>query len=83
VAGPREGTRELSHRHAARRAVLAVTFLFVLAAVSVSTALVVYTAWLHDLKNGLFALLFAVLSTRAALSWVLWQGCEEGSSGPK
>jgi hypothetical protein len=55
------------------RAILAVTLLFVLAAVSVSTGLVVYTAWLHDLQNGFFALLFAILSVRAALSWVLWR----------
>jgi hypothetical protein len=51
--------------------VLAVTLLFVLAAISVSTGLVVYTAWLHDLENGFFALLFATLSVRAALSWCL------------
>ncbi|MDQ3921988.1 MAG: hypothetical protein M3248_06540, partial [Actinomycetota bacterium] len=66
-------TPEYPARPAAHRAVLAATLLFVLVAVAVSTGLVVYTAWLHDLKNGLFALLFAVLSVRAALSWVLWQ----------
>ena len=57
---------------AAQRAVLGATLLFVLAAVSVSAGLVVYTAWLHDLKNGVFALLFATLSVRAALSWCMW-----------
>ena len=53
---------------------LTFTLLFVLAAVSVSTGLVAYTAWKGDLANGLFALLFAVLSAKAALSWMLWQG---------
>ena len=56
------------------------TFLFVIAAVSVSTGLVVYTAWLHDLKNGLFALLFAILSVRAALSWYLWHHSYQSAS---
>ena len=58
---------------AARRTVLALTLLFVLAALSASTGLVAYAAWTHDLANGLFAILFAVLSARAALSWVLWR----------
>lgn len=55
------------------RFVLALTFLCILAAVCVSAGLVVYTAWHHDLKNGLFALAFAVLSARATLSWFLWR----------
>ncbi len=59
------------------RTILAVTLLFVLAAVSVSTGLVVYTAWLHDLRNGLFALLFAILSAQIALNWLLWRDEEE------
>ena len=54
-----------------RGVVLVLTFLFVLAAVSVSTGLVVYTASRHNLADGLFALGFAVLSARAALSWYL------------
>ena len=53
--------------------VLAFTLLFVLAAVSVSTGLVAYTAWTHDLVNDIFALLFAVLSAKAVLSWLAWQ----------
>jgi len=57
---------------AARGIVLTLTLLFVLAAVSVSTGLVAYTAWRGDLANGLFAILFAVLSAKAALSWMLW-----------
>jgi hypothetical protein len=55
------------------RFVLALTFLCILATVCVSAGLVVYTAWRHDLKNGLFALAFAVLSARATLSWFLWR----------
>jgi hypothetical protein len=66
-SAPRQ-TEELS----GRGVVLVLTFLFVLAAVSVSTGLVVYTASRHNLADGLFALGFAVLSARAALSWFLW-----------
>ncbi len=55
-----------------RQATLALTLLFVLTAVSVSTGLVAHTAWTHDLGNGLFAILLAVLSSKAALSWMLW-----------
>jgi uncharacterized integral membrane protein len=61
-------------RRVARLVVLVLTLLFVVAALSVSSALVVYTAWLHDLTNGVFALLFAVMSAQIALNWVLWQG---------
>ena len=57
--------------------VLGVTLLFVIAALGVSSALVVYTAWLHDLRNGLFALLFAILSAQIALNWLLWRDEEE------
>jgi hypothetical protein len=72
VARPQGEAPEHPTQPTAHRAVLAVTLLFVLAAISVSTGLVVYTAWLHDLENGFFALLFATLSVRAALSWCLW-----------
>ncbi len=81
MADPRDLAPRSTVRHAARHAgsgggrggvVLALTFLFVLAAVSISAGLVVYTAWRHDLEDGLFALAFAVLSARAALSWRLW-----------
>ena len=72
---PRERTpAESPAGRAARRTLLALTLLFVLAAVSVSTGLVAYTAWTHDLANGLFAILFAVLSAKAVLSWLAWQG---------
>ncbi len=64
---PRDGAR-----HAGRAVVLSLTFVFVLAAVVISAGLVTYTAWNHDPKNGLFAIAFAVLSTRAVLSWVAW-----------
>ena len=64
-------------RRAFRVRVLGVTLLFVLAALVVSSALVVYTAWIHDLRNGLFALLFAILSAQIALNWLLWRDDEE------
>ena len=56
-----------------RGIVLVLTFLFVLAAVFVSTGFVIYTALRHDFADGLFALAFAVLSARAALSWFWWR----------
>ena len=64
-------------RRALRALVLGITLLFVVAALAVSSALVVYTAWIHDLRNGLFALLFAILSAQIALNWVLWKDGEE------
>jgi urea transporter len=64
-------------RRAFRALVLGITLLFVLAALAISSALVVYTAWIHDLRNGLFALLFAILSAQIALNWLLWRDDEE------
>jgi len=64
-------------RGAFRLLVLGITLLFVLAALAISSALVVYTAWIHDLRNGLFALLFAILSAQIALNWLLWRDDEE------
>jgi len=64
-------------RRALRALVLGITLLFVVAALAVSSALVIYTAWIHDLRNGLFALLFAILSAQIALNWVLWKDGEE------
>jgi high-affinity K+ transport system ATPase subunit B len=64
-------------RRALRVLVLGITLLFVLAALAISSALVVYTAWIHDLRNGLFALLFALLSAQIALNWLLWRDDEE------
>ena len=64
-------------RRAFRTLVLGVTLLFVIAALAVSSALVVYTAWTHDLRNGLFSLLFAILSAQIALNWLLWREDEE------
>lgn len=69
--------RESLPRRAARAAVFTVTFLLVFAAFCVSVALVVYTAWYHDLTRGVFALLFAVLSTQMALNWLLWKDDED------
>jgi urea transporter len=63
-------------RRALRVLVLGITLLFV-AALAISSALVVYTAWIHDLRNGLFALLFAILSAQIALNWMLWRDDEE------
>ena len=60
-----------------RISVLGVTLLFVLAALSISCALVVYTAWRHHLREGAFALLFAVLSAQIAMNWLLWRDDEE------
>jgi hypothetical protein len=78
VRGSTAGARTESRpegvvRRALRGAVLGITLLFVLAALAISSALVVYTAWLHDLRNGAFALLFAVLSAQIALNWILWR----------
>ena len=61
--------------------VLGVTLLFVIAALVISSALVVYTAWIHDLRNGLFALLFAILSAQIALNWLLWKDDEDEPEG--
>jgi hypothetical protein len=71
------GRREGVLRRALRAAVLGVTLLFVVSALAVSCALVVYTAWVHDFAHGLFALLFAVLSAQIALNWFLWKDDEE------
>ncbi len=56
---------------------LVLTFLFMLAVVSVSTGLVVYTASHHDLVDGSFALAFAVLNGRVAFSWFLWRNSNQ------
>ncbi|AHY46337.1 Hypothetical Protein RradSPS_1054 [Rubrobacter radiotolerans] len=55
------------------RIVLALTFLIVVGAVAISSGLVVYTAWVHDLREGFFALVFAVMSGKIALHWFLWK----------
>jgi hypothetical protein len=67
------GRRDGILRRALRAAVLGITLLFVVCALAVSCALVVYTAWSHDFGHGLFALLFAVLSAQIALNWFLWK----------
>ena len=64
-------------RRALRATILGITLLFVVAALTISCALVVYTAWRHDLRHGLFALLFAVLSAQIAMNWFLWKEDEE------
>ena len=70
-------------RRALRIFVLALTLLFVVAALTISSALVVYTAWIHDLRNGVFALLFAILSAQIALNWLLWKDDEEDPARPR
>ncbi len=72
-----ESRRDPIVRRAFRATMLGITLLFVLAALAVSSALVVYTAWIHDLRNGLFALLFAILSAQIALNWLLWKDDED------
>lgn len=61
-----------SSRRLSRIATLYTTLLFVLLAVIISTGLVVYTAWIHDLRDGLFALVFAILSAQTAMGWFIW-----------
>jgi hypothetical protein len=75
-------TARYNERGAGRGVTLALCLLFALAAISVSAGLVVYTAWRHDLENGLFAIAFAVLSVRAALSWCLWHNGHQLSAEP-
>jgi hypothetical protein len=75
--------KESTSRNSGRTTMFALTLLPVLTAVFVSAGLVVYTAWHHDLKNGLFALAFAVLSSRAVLSWVLWRSSDQPLSSSR
>ena len=72
-----EPRRDGPIRRAFRVAVLGVPLLFVVAALAISCALVVYTAYRHDLQNGVFALLLAVLSAQIAINWFLWKDEEE------
>ena len=82
--GPQTGIRPNGKvRRALRGFVLGVTLLFVVAALAISSALVVYTAWIHDLRNGIFALLFAILSAQIALNWFLWKDDEDGPEGAR
>lgn len=71
------GRRDGLIRRALRALVLGITLLFVVSALTVSCALVVYTAWVHDFRHGFFALLFAVLSAQIAMNWFLWKDEEE------
>lgn len=75
---PQSGSRtDNAVQRAFRAAVFGLTLIFVVAALAISSALVVYTAWTHDLRNGVFALLFAILSAQIALNWLLWKDDEE------
>ncbi len=64
-------------RRALRASMFGITLVFVVSALTVSCALVVFTAWRHDLHHGLFALLFSVLSAQIAMNWFLWKDDEE------
>ena len=72
-----EPRREGAFRRVLRVGILGVTLLFVVAALAISCALVVYTAYRHDLQNGVFAILLAVLSAQIAINWFLWKDEEE------
>ncbi|MEJ7840399.1 MAG: hypothetical protein WKF95_01420 [Rubrobacter sp.] len=72
-----EPRRDGPVRRVLRVAILGVTLLFVVAALAISCALVVYTAYRHDLQNGVFALLLAVLSAQIAINWFLWKDDED------
>jgi len=72
-----EPRRDGPVRRALRVAVLSVTLLFVVAALAISSSLVIYTAYRHELQNGIFALLLAVLSAQIAINWFLWKDEEE------
>jgi hypothetical protein len=58
------------------KTILVLTYVFVSLSLAASSALVVYTAWNHDLKNGALALAFAVLSARVSMNWPLWKNEE-------
>lgn len=88
-ATPRRPAEEPRERSAARspnrifhKFMLALSFLFVALALVSSSALVVYTAWLHDLENGVFALLFAVLSAQIAMNWLRWKNERDPEEEP-
>ena len=72
-----EPRRDGPVRRVLRVAVLGVTLLFVVAALTISSSLVIYTAYRHELLNGVFALLLAVLSAQIAINWFLWKDEEE------
>ena len=76
TAGEGRAARDATVDGALRAIILGITFLLVVAALAISSALVVYTAWSHDLRNGLFALLFAILSSQIALNWLRWKDDE-------
>lgn len=77
IEPPRMSGRSSFIRQILRTAILAATLLLVIAALTTSVALVMYTAWRHDIVRGAFALLFAVLSAQMALNWLLWKDDEE------
>ncbi len=65
-------TEDLMHR-AAQAVATGVTFVFLCAALLVSSTLLIYNAYSHNLKGGLFALIFSTLSAQITLGWLLWK----------
>lgn len=74
-AGEEDG-RE-AERAALHKLVLGLTLVFMVFALAAASALVVYTAWTHDLGNGVFALAAAVATARIAMNWLVWKDEEE------
>lgn len=74
---PQDGSSPETSSRILRKLVLALTFLFVILALAASSSLVIYTAWIHDLENGLFALAFAILSAQIAMNWLRWKHEED------
>ena len=78
TAGPRRRLPpEGPVQRAARGMMLLSTLLFVVSAVMVSSGILVYTAWRHDFEDGVFALIFAIMSAQIALNWLRWREGEE------
>ncbi|WP_273842930.1 hypothetical protein [Rubrobacter calidifluminis] len=71
-SSPHQRRRDPPLRRAARLLVCAVTLAFLLCSLLTSCTLLVFSARSHELKSGLFALLFCTLSAHLTLSWLSW-----------
>jgi hypothetical protein len=69
-ATPRAEALARTRRHAL---ILGLALGFIVLSLLTSTALVVYTAWTHDVENGALAIAFAVVCARVAVNWSLWR----------
>lgn len=67
---PRAEAPSQARRHAL---ILGLALGFIVLSLLTSTALVVYTAWTHDVENGALAIAFAVVCARVAVNWSLWR----------